>query len=508
MATHIGIDIGASSVKAAALRVTFKKTRLEALSSVNIAEAGSVDEAMRRALSGVTGGKPEVHDGVATALSGERVATRMLTLPQSAQKQISEVLPFELESELPFDTEDAVWDYKVLTSGRPSSMKEDQLAVLTTVARTVDARARIDQFKGALGFEPERLGVGVFPLANLAAVTEALRGAVVAVVDLGVERSEVLMLRDGEPAFTRTLLVGTSGLPQTASKLARELKTTFAAYRAAGGLPATKIVLAGGGAYVSGAEAFLNQELGIPVERIAAPAIELNAALTADSSGYAQYAKAVGLALSLGARPADPNLRKGPLAFERGFGWIKERLPLLVVLGSFMLLAFLASTVLEIVALSNERDTLEKALSTVTGEVLGEATESSDRADELLAKEASLIDEDPMPHADAFDVMVRISESVPQSVVHDIEELDFQKAHVAIRGVVASVNDAQEIAKNLKSEPCFSNVTIKNTSQVVGSDRQKYAMEFDVKCPQDVKSKKKDGTPAASASASSTGAKP
>lgn len=507
MATHIGLDIGASSVKAVALRVSFNKTRLEALSSIDVAEAGSLDEAMRRAMANVTGGKPETHDGVAAALSGERIATRLLTLPASAQKQIGEVLPFELESELPFDTDDAVWDYRVLGAARPPSVKEDQLAVLTSVARTTDARARIEQVKNALGYEPERLGAGVFPLGNLVAVTEALRGAVVAIVDLGVERSEVLVLRDGESAFTRTLLVGTSGLPQNAPKLARELRTTLAAYRATGGPAVAKIVLAGGGAYVSGAESFLGQELGVPVERIGAPSMELNPSIGADT-GFATYAKAVGLALSLGARATDPNLRKGPLAFERGFGWIKERLPVIIALGAAALVAFLVGSVLEIAALANERDTLEKALSTVTGEVLGEATDSADRANELLAKESSLIDEDPLPHADAFDVMVRLSESVPQSVVHDIEELDVQKGHVAIRGIVGSVNDAQEILKNLKSEPCFSNVTIKNTSQVVGGDRQKYSMEFDVKCPQDVKTKKKESAGAASASASSTGAKP
>jgi general secretion pathway protein L len=509
MATHIGLDIGASSVKAAAMRVTFKKTRLEALSSIDIAQAGSLEEAMRQAIHGVTAGKPTVHDGVATALSGEHITVRVLMLPLSAQKQIGEVLPFELESELPFDTDDAVWDYRVLTSGRPSTAKDDQLAVLTTVVRTEEARERIDLMKSALGFEPERLGASVFPLANLVSVTGSLRGPAVAVVDLGVERSELLVLKEGEPAFCRTVLVGTSSLPAGAAKLARELRTTLAAYRAAGGVPVTKLVLAGGGAFVSGAESFLSQELAVPVERIEAPNVEWSPDLGPDAAaGFAKYAKAVGLALSLGAKPNDPNLRKGPLAFERGFAWVRDRLPTIVVLGSVALIMFLVSVVFEISALSSERGTLEKALETVTGEALGEATSSADRANELLAKESSLIDEDPLPHADAFDVMVRISESIPQSVVHDIDELDVQKGHVTVHGVVQSVNDAQEIAKNLKSERCFSDVKIKSTTQVVGGDRQKYVVEFDLKCPEDVKKSKKDSVAAAtSASATSTGGK-
>ena len=55
---------------------------------------------------------------------------------------------------------------------------------------------------------------------------------------------------------------------------------------------------------------------------------------------------------------------------------------------------------------------------------------------------------------------------------------------------------------------CFSDIKITRTSQVVGGDRQKYVMEFDLKCPEDQKSvagKKPSGasssSPAGSASA-------
>jgi hypothetical protein len=42
----------------------------------------------------------------------------------------------------------------------------------------------------------------------------------------------------------------------------------------------------------------------------------------------------------------------------------------------------------------------------------------------------------------------------------------------------------------------------------VGGDRQKYVVEFDLKCPEDVKKSKKDSAAAAaSASATSTGGK-
>jgi general secretion pathway protein L len=115
-----------------------------------------------------------------------------------------------------------------------------------------------------------------------------------------------------------------------------------------------------------------------------------------------------------------------------------------------------------------------------------------------------------MPHADGFDVMVRLSQAVPSSVKHDIEELDLQKGHVVVRGVAGSIPEAQAIASALSDDPCTSNAKIKSTTQMIGGDRQKYLLEFDLKCPEDVKAvpKKKgeaSGSNAGAASSASGG---
>ena len=67
------------------------------------------------------------------------------------------------------------------------------------------------------------------------------------------------------------------------------------------------------------------------------------------------------------------------------------------------------------VAASKEHATLEAAMGMVSKDVLGEETTSVPRVNELLVQQGAP-DEDPMPHADAFDVMVRISEHIPQSM--------------------------------------------------------------------------------------------
>jgi general secretion pathway protein L len=101
--------------------------------------------------------------------------------------------------------------------------------------------------------------------------------------------------------------------------------------------------------------------------------------------------------------------------------------------------------------------------------------------------------------------MVRISEAIPQSVVHDIEELDIQKGHVVVHGIAGTIPEAQSIATSLQTERCFSDVKITRFNQVVGGERQKYVMELDLKCPEDVKGKRSDKGTSGSASAAASG---
>jgi general secretion pathway protein L len=504
MSTWLGIDIGATAVKVAVVRSAYRKTQLIGLASVEVAQAGGVEAALMAATRAATREGHGLGDAIAIAIDGAKATVKVVGLPASAAKQIGEVLPFELEASLPFDLADAVFDFRQLPGLREK--KGEELAVLVGVAKTADVKARIDLVKGVLVVEPERVGVGAFPIASLVPVVPSLGEGVVAVVDLGTVSSDVLILASGEPVFARTIGLGTQGLPGTAAKLARELRTSIAAHRAQGGEAPSRVILCGGGAYVAGAEAFLSSALELPVEKIAPPQIEAPGLSPEQGTTIARFTKAIGLAMSCAPRAPSLNLRRGSLAFERGMAWIKDRVPLLAGLGAVILVSFVFSAWAQLYAKSKERAVLESALALVSKDVLGEETTSAERARELLNKQTALNDEDPLPHADAFDVMVKLSEEIPQAMTHDIEELDVQKNHVVVHGIVGTVADTETIRTNLKSARCFSEPKITRTTQMVGENRQKYVLEFDLRCPEDQKGgEKKSASGAASASAAAGG---
>ena len=121
MSTWLGIDIGTTAVKVAAIRTAYRKVQLVGLASVEVAQAGGVTEALTQAARAAMGGHAGLGDAIAIALEGQRGTVKVVGLPASAQKQIAEVLPFELESVLPFDIEEAVFDYRVLPGLRVRS---------------------------------------------------------------------------------------------------------------------------------------------------------------------------------------------------------------------------------------------------------------------------------------------------------------------------------------------------------------------------------------------------
>ena len=145
----------------------------------------------------------------------------------------------------------------------------------------------------------------------------------------------------------------------------------------------------------------------------------------------------------------------------------------------------------ELRTLAHDEEVLSRALASLSKQVLGQETTDPEEAKNLLEKSLGKDEVDPRPQSDAFDVMVEISKAVPSSVTHDIEELDVQRGHVKVNGVVGSAEDAQTIAANLKNVRCYNDVKISKMTQVINSDRQKYVLELDVKCADEKKAKKK-----------------
>src|SRR6186713_3132188 len=178
MARYIGIDIGSSHVRALLLTTGYKRVGIEAINEVAIDSVESLQAAVTACVSAML---PHT-DGVAVAIDGDGAFVHRLKLPLTARKQIDAVLPFELESQMPIDMSELVYDYRVLR-GEPNATS---IEVIAALARTEQVKQRIELVKRAIGREPERVSCGSLVLGNLALVSrEFLAKGPIALVDLG-----------------------------------------------------------------------------------------------------------------------------------------------------------------------------------------------------------------------------------------------------------------------------------------------------------------------------------
>lgn len=505
MPRYLGIDIGNATVRAAVLRTSYRKVALEGWGACDLVDVPDLGAAIRFAV-GDLGAKC---DGVAVSLGGDSLFIRRLELPLTAQRQLAQVIPFEVEAQIPFDFDEAIFDWRQL----PRARGEEKIPVQVVAARTTDVAARIALVADAIGTEPEIVAPGSFCLASLVHLVPELaaptpNGGPIALVDLGSVQTELVVLAGGEVPFARTLSAGTRGLPASAAALSRELKGSLAAWRSMGGAPIERLVLLGGGAAAAGSDVFLAGELGVEVAFLPTPTLE---GLVPEQAAYApRFGKAFALAISLANRGKVLDLRRGPLAYERGYGFLRDKIPLVAGLTAVILVSFLFSTWAELRSLGKEQEMLETTLAAVSKEVLNETTTDPARALKLLDEGPSGSDEDPLPRVDAFDVIAQITEALPPTLKHDIEELDVQKTsntsptHVSLHGVVPKVQDAEDLAQALKVFRCFQDVKVVKTTQQIGGEGQKYHMEWDVKCPDE---KKPAAAGASSAAAPAGGTK-
>ena len=509
MARYVGIDIGTTQVKVAVVRGNVRRYAIERLVAIDRATADvsmvsgaplavqTLDEVMIEAAKEPSAGG----DPLTVGFAGARTYVRTIDVPPAVRRRLAEVLPFELEAQLPFDLDEAVYDHRL----RPGVASALPQPVLVAAARTTDVRELIDRVKRTVGREPDHVVPGAFAFADLASALPPFKsGGVRAILDLGYDEGELVVLDGVEPVYARTLSRGVTGMPASAGELAREIRQTFAAHRASGGEAPTEVYLTGGGALVPELARWLAGELQMTIEPLPLAAID---GLLGRADAH-RFSRAIGLALGASPRRRGMDLRKGPLAFERGYGFLREKVPLLAGLGGALLVTFFFATWARARNVTADRAVLEDVLQQTTKEVFGEATSSPERIDQLLGQKATVsAEEDPLPRADAMDVLVQLSELIPADrMKHDVEKLEVTKLSaggfkVIIQGIAPSGADVSTIESLLKGYRCFNAPTVTKKTKAISDDREKYTLETELRCPEEGGGQK----PATNTGASSAG---
>jgi type IV pilus assembly protein PilM len=257
------------------------------------------------------------------AVPGQSVFTRNRPLPPVPEHKVTQIVRYEIQQQIPFSLKEIALDYQVLdrteVGGYDVMMAaikvdvvEKQLDILNKVKRSIDT-------------------VDVSPLAayNWLAHTGDFgeEGQCIAMIDMGATTTDIVIQKDNQFKFTRSLHVGGNDVTSALSsafnmpfeeaerlkrdkafaptgdpkqdgrggevtgrilaRLVSEINRSFAYFRSQpGGGPVTRVIITGGGSCLRNIIPYLQRQLNIEV-RIAQPLAGL--AISPSANEASQY---------------------------------------------------------------------------------------------------------------------------------------------------------------------------------------------------------------------------
>lgn len=490
MGTILGLDIDPNTVRGVVLKTTLRKSQITGYIAVPLTPSSSPEErteieraAVRQLLAAV--GQPP--DRIITELSGDAVSIRKVTLPVKVAKKTAELLPNELEGIVPFDPDESIIDYQSIETVGP------ELKLLAMVTPTEKARGHLEWLRG-LGVEPREIAVGAVALDGLIPLVPALgTPGPHCLIDIHPEGTDVCILQNGACHFARTLSVRIADLDQGRQHLLeRELKQTMAAWRMEGGTSPSAFYVCGAMAAREGCDAWLAQIVGAPVEVLSLPA-----AAGADESVRATFGRAAALAGRALVRGKRLDARQGELAAKQAMTAVRQHLPLIASCAAVVLMAFMFSSYARYSVLEARHHQLEDELARVTELYFGVEARTPDGAERLLLSGGER--DDPMPMFDAYDALAAISASIPESVTHDVQELNIDlgdgdaSARFTLRGSVQDASSSSTIRSALEQHrlvqqrgdrevrlACFRQLELGSTDRV--GEVYRYRIEGSIQC--------------------------
>lgn len=529
MSRILGLDLGSWTVKAVVVEAAMRGSQVKAYGEVRRPE-GDRAESLRAALKELLAQPAMAADQVVVSLPGPSVATHQVSLPFVDPKRIEATIGFEVESQLPFDLSDAVFDYQVASQRDKKSellvgvVRKDELRQLLQLLKELNVDPRVVTHPAVAYHQ-------LFLQPPLSAEPQAEDEAV-AVVDVGHERITVAIGRPGyglescrtfpgggrdlTRALERELSLPAAeaaawkersgsvaeGLPpdlepaggaliRALAPVVRELRSTFKSYSARSRRKIARIHLAGGTARLSGLPERWTAELGIPVDVLPLPA-EVSAAVPPDVQPAAAQSYALALrGQATGVRAPRFNLRRGDFAFKGHFDYVRDRLGLLASYAATLLVLVIAAGVVRNSVLARRERQVDNALCEVTQRVLGKCEKDYLRALNLLkGKESPAA---AIPRYSAVDLLAELTSRIPKQdadqggkelpVTFDQVLVDLER--ISLRGETESAKQVDRITQALKSFRCFKEIKQGKLEKSRDGQKVNFRLDIQVECPAD-----------------------
>jgi general secretion pathway protein L len=443
---------------------------------------------------------------VAVSLPVSLCSIRTISLPFSDERRISQVVPYEIESLLPFPLDEVVIDYQVLHMDDSGSR-----LLVAAVRKTI-----LNRFLGLLsraGIDPEMVeldALALFTLSRYGLRDKETEG--VAVVDIGARKTSVLVTERGSARYARTFYQGgqdwtraiaeahslpldeaegrkrrigmtdgdSGALTESMGSWAEELNRTLHVAQAECEQPIGSVVLCGGGARLKGIEEYLRDQLGLKTENLELPLLKEK---KVEWDGV--WSQAMGLALKgIGVRQASRiNFRKGEFAHQEAIQQVRQRtlwvwvgLAVLILLGGADLAFKYRLESSQYAETKKElRQTYREMFPDVKN-IVDEVQQAQTAVDNLKKKAVVF----GLGRKSALGVLGEITLRIPKDVKIEVQELTVDPDRVRMQAEAESFDAMDKIKASLQESEILTDAVVSNAKTLTGKDKVRFDLTMKI----------------------------
>ncbi|MCB9072970.1 MAG: type IV pilus assembly protein PilM [Bdellovibrionaceae bacterium] len=204
----LGLDLGSSSIKIAEISMKGKKAVLQDFTIVPILkgaiESGDVvnPDSVAVAIRSSTEKKAYAKRSVVVGMFGGAVIVKKITMPKMDPKIVNEQLRWEAEQYIPFNIDEAVYDFHIL-----GGQSTETMDILLVAARQEHIFRYFESVETA-GMSCAVVDVNGIALANCFEFNYGLVPGTVALVNIGASVVNLVILESGNVVFARDIPYG------------------------------------------------------------------------------------------------------------------------------------------------------------------------------------------------------------------------------------------------------------------------------------------------------------
>ncbi len=489
----LGLDIKSDSVAAVLVDSSMKGSQIEAHGFASIQDDVTPDEGISAAITAALENIDLLGTSCVVSFPSGRVSFRNVQVPFKDAKKIRRVLPFEIESTLPFAVDDLIIDFSMLKLSIPveeeNSVQKadedspDQTDLLTASVEKNDLRSHLDIFE-TFKIDPEIVTIAGYATALCLTKTSGFPENWI-LIDNEKGKATLYISFQGQIFLVRSF-PSHPEMPDGIENLCNNIEQTILA--SYGVLPVEFqpecAFITGNIPEDAGLCEKISQSLGISVTPLNL-AKSKNIPVPDSRWQPDMLNNALALALNEAEGRVGFNFRRDEFALRRQ--WIEHKASFIktgVLAGVVMILA-LFNIAFDSISLGKRLNDLDRQIETVFKTTFPEVKRVVDPVKQMTAKvdevkKVSLFSQDNQKKVRAIDALQNINSRIPKEIDVKFLRLVMRPEDILISGNTDTNSSVDSIKSGLEKSEIFKTITISSTSRDKKENRVRFKLKVEL----------------------------